>query len=139
MGLIQLIEWDDAHYDVGHALLNQQHKTLIEMINEMATLINDGSSEIESQLPYLFQRFYRLFDAHLAREEQILVESDYPTLQSHKREHDEYLDRVSEFILDGLELSETQQELLTFLTHWWNDHILVQDMAYKSHLLQQNQ
>lgn len=130
--ILQPIIWDDQQFDVGHPLLNQQHRQLITLINEMIEVVHQQSSS-ESNLVYLYQRFYKLFDAHLEREEQLLRDSDYPLYDAHKEEHDRYLDTVTEFIIDGFEQPETEKKLMRFLASWWNEHILEHDMQYKPH------
>ncbi len=133
---LQPIAWDDEKYDVGHPVLNQQHKKLIELLNEIVRLINQDEPEV-SKIAYHYQRFYKFFENHLEKEEQLLEESGYPSLKEHKAVHAGYLDRVTDLSIDGFDDPETTQRLMLFLSAWWNEHILVQDMDYKSHFQSQ--
>lgn len=132
--LLTEIQWDDELYDVGDPLLNQQHKKLVSLLNEMIALAVDGSENACSQMPYVLQRFYKFADEHLHKEEQILERCSYKGLAPHTASHQRYLDEVTNFSLRDTDDIAVRRELLLFLLSWWGEHILIEDMAYKEHL-----
>ncbi len=125
-----LFEWSDD-LSVNVRILDQQHKRLIAMINELHVAMRERSSNnvIEKILNDL--KNYTIF--HFKMEEKYFVEYDYPGSLSHKKEHEGFINKVTEFQEKynnnkiGLSL-----EIMDFLKDWLQNHILDTDKKYTS-------
>ncbi len=122
------IEWAES-YSVGNVELDRQHQHILQLINEIVELPGDqeGSKEVMSRL----MRLYEVGQQHFYFEEIFLSRSDYRELKGQQDSHSAYTDRVLQMMSEGITNAENQNALITFLLEWWNNHILVEDMAYK--------
>lgn len=103
-GKISPIHWQ-PHFSVGHAEMDEHHQRLVGYLNEYASL-------------------------HFQREEQLLSGINYPGLQEQALSHQRYLAKLG--VLDTDEpYFILLHELVSMLRGWWEQHILVEDMAYK--------
>lgn len=128
------IQWDDEKFSVGHKTLDDQHKKIITMINEFSDAI---SADIHSEILHdTLQNMLAYAQDHLSFEETVLSELGYNNLDNHAAHHASYLEMVSELTMEVInENLSAPVGLQTFLIHWWENHILVEDMAYKSLML----
>ena len=124
------INWSDE-YSVGVSELDKQHKQIISAINELNENL-DLSSRSE-RLHNILGRIIIYAQNHLNYEENLLRENGYPDLESHSKKHKDYTKTVSDFAVEILEYREELPiKLLEFLNQWWVNHILKEDMKYKS-------
>lgn len=77
-----------------NALIDSQHKELIDRINKLLLCCEDGGGKIEAikMLDYLSD----YTDFHFNDEENLQVQIEYPGLEEHKKRHDEFRKAVSE-------------------------------------------
>lgn len=122
---LPFIQWC-KDYSVGHAVLDQQHRSVIQVINQLYDTVESKKEVAESTL----QSLVRYTRVHLTFEEKILEKTGYPELEKHKKLHEE-MRRWSDTFLPSLTSSDDfNMEVLQFLRHWWLDHILTQDKKY---------
>ena len=127
---MNIIAWSDD-YSVGVSELDSQHKKIIALINEL-----NESREISSRSEKLHNILGRIIiyaQNHLDYEENLLRENGYPDFENHLQKHQDYKQKVSDFAVDILEYREDMPgKLLDYLNQWWMNHILKEDMQYKS-------
>lgn len=123
-----LFEWDQQ-YSVGIVKIDEQHRRLVDMINELhdAIISAVGEPAVKSILDKLLD--YTAY--HFESEESLLKEFEYPDMERHKKDHDTLAWRV----LDLRSRYESGEgvgapELLDFLTGWLKNHILYSDKKY---------
>jgi hemerythrin len=114
---------------VGVAAFDEQHKSVILMINRLIDARHAGTkSETVSDL---LSKMTVYAQQHLKAEEKMMVDYGYPQMAQHKAEHMDYIKKTANFCIatqigvDGIPLS-----LLEYLRSWWEHHILVTDKAY---------
>ncbi len=130
---VEPIEWEDE-YSVGSAFIDREHQQVMQKINLLVSFCNhdDGAPSRGKMLQTLNQIHSGMRD-HNSREEVLLQWLDYPELEAHKVIHVSYWDRLAR--LYNHRLDEKQIATITrSLIEWWKDHILNDDMAYKSFL-----
>ena len=118
-------------FSVGDGALNSQHMYIIDLINRLIDCQNNGVSaqEISSIMSEIsdYSRY------HLEYEESLLQEINYSEFTEHKALHLKYLEKTQDYSLKSYNSSsEVTSEILVFLKDWWLNHILVEDMKYKS-------
>jgi len=125
------INWS-ARYSVGVAKLDEQHKQIIAMLNRLVTSseARDANSEAMSEILTTMTR-YSL--EHFKTEEGLLKEHGYPDLEEHRQEHVAYRRKAIDFsTATSLGVESVPQILVSYLFEWWTNHILKEDMKYKS-------
>ncbi|WP_419797717.1 MAG: bacteriohemerythrin [Terasakiella sp.] len=127
------IQWDIEKFSVGDKTLDNQHQKIVAMINN---LINESDLDIHSEtLHDTLAEMLKYSKDHLDYEEALLKKIGYERLEDHAQLHWEYLEMVSDLSMDTVTGNKNvPSELITYLTHWLNDHILVEDMKYKPYM-----
>ena len=130
---MSLMTWTSA-MSVGLPELDEDHRTLIRIINQLAESEKNGDRiEVLRQSLYSLLRYAEF---HFAREEKVLVACDFQGMTHHKGEHRAFTAHMRELAeaLDAGELPAAEivnRELLTYLKDWLNHHILIEDKAYR--------
>ena len=124
--------WDDR-YTVGVKRLDDQHRSIIFLINEVSTLFGKTSDEVE--INQILQKVKEYANDHFLSEEQLLEKYKYYGLDDHKKEHRMYEDTIRNFEQNIRNVNvDTRVELLEFLADWWMGHIQGSDMEYRRFL-----
>jgi hemerythrin-like metal-binding protein len=122
---------EDLH--LGHSLIDSQHASLFEAVNQLHDLMLAGTSRQQLGRVLAFLRSYTV--EHFATEEAFMAETDYPEMPAHKAQHDELVRQVQELeekhTAGSLTLSIT---VMTFLRDWLAQHISVDDRKLAQHL-----
>ena len=127
-----LIVWSEA-YELGHELIDQQHQTLVNMINELNQVVagQGDRDDIGKILSKLIN--YTVF--HFGAEEELFKNSDYPHTEAHVKKHEELVEKVFTFQeAFSQNRTEVSDELLNFLTDWLIQHIHGTDRGYKDYI-----
>jgi hemerythrin len=123
-----LITWNES-YSVKVKQFDDQHKKLIDMVNELhdAMKVGKGKDLLEKILAGLIQ--YTV--THFANEERLMKQHNYPGYEQHKKEHNlltlQVNDVQKKFHEGGAVLS---QSVLQFLKEWLQNHIKGTDKNY---------
>jgi hemerythrin-like metal-binding protein len=129
------LEWGDQ-YLVGVSEIDEQHQQLIEMLNEFY----DGLSQRRGResLERLLRRMLDYARDHFATEEELMEQYDAPGSESHKKQHQRFLDRAVE-MTDRLMTAQLliPLEVTGFLRAWLARHIQVTDKALGRFLTEQ--
>ena len=79
-----VIRWGED-LSVGHALLDEQHRALFDLMGEAQDLWRRG--ENVARFCPLLSRLSKLLEKHFPEEERLLAERQYPKLPAHAAEH----------------------------------------------------
>ena len=118
---------------VGVHVLDEDHKKLIAMINELhASMLQGHSNEVVGGI---LRRLANYTVEHFQREEKLFVETHYAGSAAHKHEHEklkaQVMAEIQKFQAGKVGLG---METLTFLRDWLKHHIQESDKAYSAHL-----
>lgn len=134
--LSPIIIWEDS-WNVGIKDIDDDHKKLVLLIQKLfGALISAQGAE------YVKTVFFELIDYtryHFQREEEIYEKYDFNDLQRHKQLHQDLIQQVLDFSKDLLSKGETEQvsdDFFEFLKRWLIDHILEEDLKFKTFLEQ---
>ncbi|HEB50248.1 MAG TPA: bacteriohemerythrin [Desulfobulbus sp.] len=130
-----LIKWRDS-YSVGIDQIDQEHKKLVELINEVFIVVRDkGHAEtLNSAVDTLVE--YTGY--HFAAEEKAMEEARYPDLDKHREEHQRLEKEVVGFQQRlAVEGDAIRTEFYHFLRDWLIHHIVECDMLYSAYLVKQ--
>ena len=126
------IRWSAA-FEIGIDFLDEQHRQILEMINELHRRVANGASQEE--LERLLDAIVQHIRDHFESEEKTLQEHDYPELEEHRQIHA----RLTRQILDYQKRVKQEKniisyDLLAFLKDWLTKHICLIDKKYASFL-----
>ena len=122
------ITWLNA-FNTNIATVDQQHKKLVEMINNLEKAKGD-----ENEIKIIGEIFYQLVDYtkyHFSYEENLMSSSSYPKLNEHFNQHKELVSQIVEMleILKSGELIQNEK-LTNILKDWLIQHILGYDKEF---------
>jgi len=127
-----LFVWDDC-YETGITEIDQDHKGLVNLINDLYEAMQDGSGG--ALLLPIFSALKHYTETHFAKEESHMVECDVPDQDSHFQEHKLMVEKLAD-----LERRHRKGEAaislqtLTFLRDWLKNHICAVDRAMAAQL-----
>lgn len=123
-----LIHWNDK-LSVKVTEIDQQHRKLVTIINELTDAIEQGKAE--AIVNEVLSGLHRYAETHFKTEEDYFERFGYPDAEAHRKEHALFIRKVA-----GFENRTTDGEIrltirvLQFLGDWLINHIMVVDKAY---------
>ncbi len=117
----------------GIEAVDNDHKKLLTLMNNLQTAVYYPTGEAFER-----QALTELVDYtkyHFEREEQMMRENGYPDYEPHKRQHEEMIAKVGEFLAAyEKDRENTIDELTQFLKAWLFSHIAGTDQKYAPYL-----
>jgi len=124
-------KWEPA-FSVGIAVIDDQHKRIIEYINELGTIsIYHDKEKVRTVLLALMD--YTV--SHLAFEESLMEEAGYAKLDAHKQIHLAFIERIHFFQERYDSGEDISKQLMMDLQMWLINHIQHDDTDYKEVVL----
>jgi len=128
------LNWSES-LSVKVQSMDDQHKKLIELINEFYENIKNHSND--DNISTLISGMKKYTQLHFNTEEALMKKHDYPTFEEHKKEHDLFISKVTsveeKFNSGKLIVSF---EITGFLKDWLKNHIQGTDKKYSDFLNQ---
>jgi hemerythrin-like metal-binding protein len=124
-----VFEWIPS-YSVKVKRCDDDHKRLFALICDLRSAIARGkSAEVMDKIIEQLEN-YSVF--HFTAEEALLAAASYPGLESHRTEHQKFIDSLASFRREGI--ASRQYEVLNFMNRWLVNHIKHTDQRYSAHL-----
>ncbi len=128
-----LIEWNNSLYSVKVDQFDNDHKKLVQIINDLHTAMLKGQGK--EKLNVILEELQAYTQYHFDAEEKKMVEVNFPGLEEHKTLHNDLIAKLSELIQDFKNgKREVSIETFRFLKEWLFNHIQVVDKQYSSWL-----
>lgn len=131
--MAKFFEWKDE-YSVGVDEIDDQHKNLVEMVNQLHEHMTDDPS-MRLSVEVFLERLVAYVDYHFKTEEASMQASGYPDFENHLKIHNKLRAQVTEFrdqfINNEVDVSES---LMKFLKDWLVNHIGGMDLKISAHL-----
>ena len=123
-----LITWSDT-YSVQVSQFDDQHKKLIEMVNDLHDSMKVGKGK--EALGKILKSLIQYTAMHFSSEERLMKQHNYPDYEQHKKEHNQLVMKVQDVQKKYLEGSAIlSQEVMNFLKEWLRNHIQGEDKKY---------
>jgi hemerythrin len=127
------VEWKDE-YSVGIDSIDQQHKKLLSLINQLQTAVDYSTGE-----EFEREALDELVDytkTHFTYEEGLLEQNDYPDFVPHKAQHEAMIKEVEKVLAEYEKDHDTaMRNAADYLKDWLINHINGTDKQYSSHLI----
>jgi hemerythrin len=118
-------QWSDA-LSVGNSLIDQDHKELVTLVNELHQAVQDGKSG--ETLGSILQALFTYTQEHFQREELLMEHINYADIDAHLAQHKKLIDQVlvlqDAFERGRMEVASNTAELLRY---WLTHHIMRTD------------
>ena len=126
------ITWKES-YSIGITVIDDQHKILIGLINELYEAQRHGTGQLIVGEVLKKLTDYTIY--HFTMEEEMLFKNMFPQLDEHKKEHLGFIENLTALQKDA----DRNNLLLTlktlnFLKDWTITHILGSDREYADYL-----
>jgi len=129
----KFIIWKDE-YSVGLDSIDQQHKKLINLINQLQTAVDYSTGE-----EFEREALDELVDytkTHFTFEEGLMEDNGYPDFEAHKAQHVKMIKEVEKVLSMYEEDHDTAMDnAVNFLKDWLIHHINGTDKEYSSFLI----
>ncbi len=129
----EFIKWDDDFFNTGHHEIDNQHKSLVTILNALyiASLNNKNNSLSEAFLKSLNETT-QYVDYHFSTEEKIMHALNYAGKHAHIKEHRAFEKQI-EKSLESFKSTENpnmrflSRRVMIFLKSWLLNHIAESD------------
>jgi hemerythrin-like metal-binding protein len=128
----RFLTWHES-YSVGIAVLDEDHKRLLTLINQLQTAAHYHTSDA-----YEEEALEALVDytrGHFQREEALMAQYDFPGLAAHRQQHQEMIDEVGKLLTAyRQDRDATIERAIRYLQTWLLNHINGTDKEYTEFL-----
>jgi hemerythrin len=126
----ELVTWSST-FSVGVKLIDEQHKGLVELINELFNHVTGDENEERAYFDKVIEQAVRYIRVHFATEEKIMLATKFPGYGEHKKEHQNFVLKVAENIKEYQQGKKLSLAAFTkFLKEWALSHIAIMDKKY---------
>lgn len=133
MASSKFVEWKDD-YSVGIDSIDQQHKKLLNLINQLQTAVDYSTGE-EFERDAL-DKLVDYTKTHFTYEEGLMRDNDYPDFEPHKAQHEKMFKKVGEVLAEYEQDQDTAMaNAAEYLKGWLINHINGTDKEYSSYLI----
>lgn len=117
------------NYSVGNIIIDDQHKQLIEILNNLHNAFI--KKEHENKIGLVILNLVDYTEIHFKTEERLFKQSNYEHSQEHINEHKLFIKQVNKFKSNfNKDKTILTKDILIFLKEWLEQHILVSDKKY---------
>lgn len=120
-----MLQWKDE-YNTGVKLMDQQHRRLVELINQLFQCMKDGGDRM--LLAEVVDELVNYTVTHFRAEEDVMKKHNYPDFEAHKVVHKNFVEQVGVYaakLKSGDRLPPA--DVYKFLKDWLISHIEKQD------------
>lgn len=133
MAATKFVEWKDD-YSVGIDSIDQQHKKLLNLINQLQTAVDYSTGE-EFERDAL-DELVDYTRTHFNYEEGLMRDNNYPDFEPHKVQHEKMFKKVGEVLAEYEQDQDTAMaNAAEYLKDWLINHINGTDKEYSSYLI----
>lgn len=134
---MKIFEWT-KDYSVDIAELDDHHRRLFDILNELLTLMSEGGAT-DRQIIRVLEELLDYTHYHFDEEEKMMAKMGYPELEAHRKIHQQFIAQMKEFY------ASAQNGMAIFVAtkvanagmDWLKNHILSSDHKYADYMKQQ--
>ncbi|HYG89130.1 MAG TPA: hemerythrin family protein [Azospirillum sp.] len=113
---------------VGQPSIDEDHKHLIEYLNELDAALNAGVY-LPARVAKTLMKLLEYTQQHFRREEQIMETVRFPKLEDHKRQHQKAVKAISDLsnVFAREPTRANGERIYAFTADWLVTHIIMED------------
>jgi len=120
--------WQEK-YETGNKQVDNEHKEIFNLVQKVIDAAFENRGEkIETIIDFLANYTIK----HFKHEERLMLESNYPNLHVHKKQHSDFLDEVVK-LKDKVALEKDSAAnnvaINKVIVNWLTSHVLGSDMV----------
>lgn len=128
--MLNKIEWNDE-YLLGINEIDNQHKKLLKIANELYDLIVDSEEAYKNTLSVVLKKLTDYTIYHFSNEEAFMSEYGYTGTATHKISHDSFIAEVnSQIKLLTTANKESAEKFYVYIVNWVLMHIAKADKIW---------
>jgi hemerythrin len=132
-----LVVWDEK-YATGIDLIDNQHKELFSLTNELFRACLGGEAAVQVVFKETMGRMVDYVRFHFSAEQDLLQKINYPDFQEHKKQHDTLVVKILEAVTEYSEGKKlVPNQFVRTLRDWILGHIAHYDRLYASYIAAQ--
>jgi hemerythrin len=129
------VEWD-GRYSVGIPLIDDQHKELIRLTNDLYKSCLAGEDAARANFMAAIRGTVDYVKHHFGVEEQLLQNVSYPNIVEHKKEHETFVKHILDEVRSFQEGKKfVPNVFVRYLKDWIFSHIALEDRQYADYIL----
>ena len=130
---MDLIKWNDAKMSIGIKLIDDEHKQLLDIINDLGTSIHKNAQK--DDILIIVDRLIDYAKYHFSREEEYFDKFNYEDTVEHKKQHDIFIEKFEKIKHDLNEEKKicsiiVSEDVFLYLVEWLLYHIVGSDKKY---------
>jgi len=123
--IVAILNWSPS-YSVGVAVLDEEHRHLVDLLNQLYDSIIDGSAN-DAKCARILDQVFEFADEHCDHEEKMLAAAGYPNLPFVGQQHENLREHIRRFKTKLTTEGAVSFDLANFLMEWILQHILKED------------
>ena len=131
-----IFEWDSS-IALGIPTIDEQHKELFGWVNTLDDAIKNGKDT--EAVGEVIWNLITYVTEHFTMEERLMLSCNYPDYEAHRKEHDQFVNRLREIQVSFIDRQEMGKSVLGFLVGWLVCHIKGTDQGYSRFIHQQEE
>ncbi len=112
--------------NTGIEVIDTQHRRIVEMINQL----HETQGQDRAAVGVVIEALVEYTVSHFAFEESLMEDAGYQFSRAHKRIHDLFIKRVSDYRARYVAGEDVAGELQDLLSRWLFSHIKEEDASY---------
>jgi hemerythrin-like metal-binding protein len=134
---IEAVIWDEK-YTTGIDLIDNQHKELFVLTNDLFKACRSGESILKDMFKETMGRMVEYVRFHFGAEQELLQKINYPEYHDHKKQHDELIRNILEAVKEYNEGKKfVPNHFVRTLRDWIQSHIAIYDKRYALYIAAQ--
>lgn len=140
MEKIQRAKWDDATLGLGIEEIDNQHKKLVALANDLYDIAVGSIADYKAKMPSILKGLADYTVYHFSEEEKLMAKYNYASLPLHKSAHSSFVAEVSQQIKKfGQGDQKDALTLYAFVANWVVMHIAQADHVWARYVKRQMQ
>ncbi len=119
----------DSELSVGIYKIDEQHKTLLTLINQLHEGMRSGNNKEQLRKTLIGLKEYA--ELHFSMEEDLMTQHGFPDIKDHQVQHNKFIKKILDFEIEFDEGSILlSMEVVQYLRNWYLSHVKGMDQEY---------